>query len=116
MAIAATDFTSVKRRGLGPGRVEVTGIFTGPASYASGGEALTQTISKAGLGLRRIESIDFQPLITQSDLASFKTAGFDYAVSGSTLGEIHAYDAAGTETAAETDLSGVAARFRAIGY
>jgi hypothetical protein len=41
MALAASQFTNLKKVPVSAGLYMVTGTFTGPASYTSGGEDMT---------------------------------------------------------------------------
>lgn len=96
MALAATQFTAVRRYGLSPGRWTVTGTFTGPASYTSGGELLTNAILKAALGLRSLIFIDFTPAIPAAGTTATEFA-FDHTpvTPGTDQGKIHAYAGGG---------------------
>ncbi len=85
MALAASDFSSIKRTGLSPGRWMVTGVWTLPASYTSGGEPLTNAIMGAKLGLKTIDVMIFTPK------AGSATATFDGTATATTQGKLHAY-------------------------
>jgi hypothetical protein len=64
----------------------IVGTYTGPASYASGGEDLTATIL-ATLRCRQIYSLTFSPLVRASTGAQVPVA-FDHNVSGASQGKI----------------------------
>jgi len=85
MALAAGDFSSIKRTGLSPGRWMVTGVWTLPASYTSGGEPLTNAIVAAKLGLKTVDQIIFTPK------AGSATATFDGTSTSTTQGKLHVY-------------------------
>ena len=115
MALAATQFTQTRRSPLGVRRYEITGLFTGPASYTAGGESLTEAILKVVGGIRTVEILQFTSLL-DATFANAKSLSFDRNKSGSTAGKIHSYDAAGTETAGATNLSTFTCSFRLVGY
>ena len=125
MALATTDFTAMKRRPMGPGMWMITGTYTGPASYASGGEDFTNVLVKGALGINRIYSLQFSDLIDADNSALSVTANFDHNRTSTSQGKIrfsastkaHTHDmkiiggqgAAGTNTVtcpAATDLLG----------
>lgn len=85
MALAAGDFSLVKRTGLSPGRWMVTGVWTLPASYTSGGEPLTNAIMAAKLGLKTIDVMIFTPK------SGSATATFDGVPTATTQGKLHAF-------------------------
>lgn len=95
MALAATDFSLVKRRGVAPGTWVITGKYTGPASYASGGEILTNAILKSALGINKIDSAIFSPFIDASGNAGVGLV-FDHVSTSTTQGKIRAINAGNT--------------------
>lgn len=88
MALTAADFSNLEVAYLGPNLKVVTGKWTGPASYASGGEALTQTIAARGIGLKQIFSLTFTPLVDENNAALGVQVVFDHNLSGTTIGKI----------------------------
>lgn len=91
----AEDATSTKRRTLG--------IYTGPASYPTGGEA----ISPAQLKLGQLHKISFGAATNGSVVILL---AYDY-----TNSKVKAFDMAGAEIANATDLSLYTTRFEATG-
>lgn len=87
------------------------GVWTGPASYPTGGEVLNYLNS---FGLGRISNLLLQPFSngTVIILARF-TPGASPAQS--TTGTLKFFDMAGVEIANGTDLSTYTAQFEAIG-
>ena len=90
------DLTGTKRRTLAK--------YTGPSSYATGGAPVVG----ADLGLGNIHQVQFTGFTNGTTM---KTLWYD-----ATNGKIKCFDAAGTETANATDLSGYIANFEAIGH
>jgi hypothetical protein len=70
----------------------VIGTWTGPASYAAAGEILTHAIAKAGLGLQKIHSLQFGPLLDADGSAGAigVIAAFDHNATSTTHGKIRA--------------------------
>lgn len=91
----AEDGSSTKRRTLG--------IYTGPASYATGGESITAATFKLG----QVHVVLFNPATNGSVIVLL---AYDY-----TNNKVKAFDMAGVEIANATDLSAYTARFEAIG-
>src|SRR3990172_5879631 len=88
--------------GASSGRLRKIGQFTGPTSYATGGDPLTA----AELGLGRVELLLCEPFTNGSViiLACYEVAA----------GTLKFYDMAGVEQANGTNLSTYDARFEAI--
>ena len=84
-------------------RLRRTGIYTGPASYATGGDACTP----ADLGLGKVHVLLFEPA---SNGTLVVHPLYDY-----TNQKVKWFAAAGTEIANATDLSAYSSRFEAIG-
>lgn len=98
MALAASQFTNTKRWQICPGRWGFTGTFTGPASYASGGETLTDAIWKAATGLKGLYAINFMPMLGNANTNAVGVA-FDHTkVAGTSQGKIHIFDQVGAHT------------------
>ncbi len=91
----AEDGSSTKRR--------TEGIYTGPASYATGGES----ISAAALKLGQVHVVLFEAASNGTVIILLR---YDY-----TNSKVKAFDMAGAEIANATDLSTYTARFEAIG-
>lgn len=92
MALAASDFSRTARFHLGPlGKVWI-GTWTGPASYAAAGEALTHAIAKTAFGMHKIHAISVGPLIDADASAGAVgfMAAFDYASTSTTHGKFRA--------------------------
>lgn len=87
MALSAADFSNIKHTPLGPGRWMVTGTWTLPASYASGGEDLTTAILKATTRLNKIDAIIF------TSKAGQITGSFDGVSTATSQGKLHAFQA-----------------------
>lgn len=96
MALATTDFSKVRQTWLGPNSKRVTGIWTGPASYASGGEDFTRAIVKSALGLSELRSLSFTPL-AKSDGTMYPVA-FDHVTSATSQGKAHVGNAVAAHT------------------
>ncbi len=80
-------------------------LYTGPASYATGGDSLPPGAVKLG----RIKVILFEPALNAAGTAILLLR-YDYAAS-----KVKWFDMAGAEVAAATDLSGYSAGFEVIG-
>jgi hypothetical protein len=91
----AEDGSSTKRR--------TEGIYTGPASYATGGESILAGALKLG----QVHLVLFEPASNGTVIILLK---YDY-----TNSKVKAFDMAGAEIANATDLSTYTARFEAIG-
>lgn len=85
MALSSSDFSLIKRNGLSPGRWMVTGVWTLPASYTSGGEPLTNAIMAAKLGLKTIDVAIFTPKVGSVDVT------LDSVTTATTQGKLHAF-------------------------
>lgn len=95
MAFVASQFSLVKRRPVAAGAWLVTGKFTGPASYASGGEALTNAILKAALGINHIDVALFTPLVDPTNALVVQLV-FDHNATASTQGKLRAFNSGNT--------------------
>lgn len=84
-------------------RLRKFGTYTGPASYATGGDSCTP----GDLGLGKVDLVIFDPATNGSVIILLR---YDY-----TNSRVKAFDMAGAEIAATTDLSTYTARFEAIG-
>lgn len=91
MAIAASDFVVTSKIPMGVGRYEIFGQYTGPASYTSGGEALSNAILAAKLGIKSIEYLGFDPAPKTTTPTDAIQLAFDYIKTATTQGKIHAY-------------------------
>lgn len=88
MALASSQFTNIRRRGLAPGVYVVTGTFTGPASYTSGGEDFTNALVKASLGIQNIQQLVFTRLVDDDNSSLAVGCEFDHARTTSSQGKI----------------------------
>jgi len=85
-------------------RLRRVGIYTGPASYATGGDAfLARDVS-----LGALEHITFG--VARNSAGAIRLLSYDHAA-----GTVVWYDDAFTQIANGTDLSGFTARFEAMG-
>lgn len=84
-------------------RIRKIGNYTGPASYATGGDAFTA----GDVGMGRIEMLNFE-VATNGTVILIPR--YDYA-----NGKVKWFDLAGNESANATALNGYTARFEAIG-
>src|SRR5438445_7005502 len=91
MAIAASAFTVVSKVPMAVGRWRIHGKYTGPASYTSGGEALSNAIVAAKFGINHIEELSFSPAPKTTTPTDSIQLGFDYISTATTQGKIHAY-------------------------
>lgn len=98
MALASSQFTNLRRQPLGPGRWMVTGTFTGPASYTSGGEDFTNALVKASLGLERLNVLQFTDLIDENNSALGVGAEFDHNRTSTSQGKIRFLNATRVHT------------------
>lgn len=90
------DDAGIRRRAVGQ--------YTGPASYATGGEAVTA----GDLGLGTVEFVDFDN--PASSTPACRLVKYDYANA-----KVIWFDLAGAEIANGTDLSTFVCRFEAVG-
>ena len=88
MALAATQFTRKKTTLLGAGMKMVVGTFTGPASYTSGGEDMTNALAKAIFGMANVRYLHLTMLIDNDNAALGVAAAFDHARTASSQGKI----------------------------
>lgn len=120
MAITASNFTNIKRRPFAAGAWRVTGKFTGPTSYASGGEILTNTLLHAVTGLNHVELMNFGPGVDVTNNLGLDIT-FDYNSTTTTQGNIRCFQAGGsaadgaTEMTATHNLSTYTAKFDIVG-
>jgi hypothetical protein len=114
VALASTQFTNLKRHPMGAGRWMVTGRFTGPASYTSGGEDFTNALAKSSIGIARVNSLVFNNLIDNDNAALSIGLEFDHARTSTSQGKIrainlgqsahlHSFLVKGSQAAAGTD-------------
>jgi hypothetical protein len=123
MALATTQFTNLKKIPVCPGTYMVTGTFTGPASYTSGGEDLTNALALSSLGIRRVNSLHFTSLVDENNSSLASGCEFDHARTSTSQGKIrflaatrpHTHDmkiiggqgAAGTDTVTGPDATDI---------
>ena len=88
MALAASDFTVTSKVPLGVGLYLITGNYTGPASYASGGEDITSAIARAAFGVSEIKFLHLSPAVNTSTGAAVSLV-YDKDA-GTNLGKIRA--------------------------
>lgn len=84
-------------------RIRKIGNYTGPASYATGGDALVS----GDLGMGRIEMLNFEIATNGSVILIVR---YDYVNN-----KVKWFDLAGAEVANTTALGAYSARFEAIG-
>ncbi len=97
------DFTKFRAEDGSNTKRRIQGIYTGPASYATGGDPFLPADVKLG-------QIDVLCLNLPSNGTVILCAVYDY-----TNLKVKWFDLAGNETSAATDLSAYTARFEAIG-
>ena len=97
------DLTSIQLQDASATKIRRTGIYTGPASYATGGDAFTP----ANIAMGKIDVILFEPPTNGTVIL---LARYDY-----TNQKVKFFDLAGNESANGTNLSTYSARFEAIG-
>ena len=90
------DVAGIRRRYIG--------LYTGPASYTTGGESFTA--QDVALGV--MERISFDPPVNATP--ALRVVDYDY-----TNSKVRWYDYAGAEIANGTDLSAFSCRFEAVG-
>jgi hypothetical protein len=88
MALAASQFTNLKKVPISPGLYMVTGTFTGPASYTSGGEDLTNALAMSSLGIRRVNTLSFTNLVDENNAALAVGCEFDHNRTSTSQGKI----------------------------
>lgn len=98
------SFTAGRSKDVAGIRRRVTGVYTGPASYATGGDPL----SAGQLGLGTIEFLDFANPVSATPAC--RLVGYD-----NTNAKVIWFDLAGAEIGNGTDLSTFSCRFEAIG-
>lgn len=101
--MATIDRTTIQLQDATATRLRRLGVYTGPASYATGGDAL----SAADLGLGRVDVLHLEPLTNGTAIL---LARYDY-----TNAKVKVFDMAGAEVSAATNLSTYTARFIADG-
>lgn len=84
-------------------RIRKVGLFTGPTSYATGGDSVTPAL----LGMGRVEALLMEPFTNGSVIIFARYVPADETVKF--------FDMAGVEIANLTNLSTYTARFEAIG-
>lgn len=97
------DFTQFRAEDGSNTKRRIQGIYTGPASYATGGDAFLPADVKLG-------SIDVLTLGNPVNATVVVVAEYDY-----TNLKVKWYDMAGAEISNGTNLSGYSTRFEAIG-
>jgi hypothetical protein len=98
MALATTQFTNLKKIPVCPGTYMVTGTFTGPASYTSGGEDLTNAKALGALGIRRVTDLHFTNLIDENNAALAVGCEFDHNRTTTSQGKIRFVSATRSHT------------------
>jgi hypothetical protein len=98
VALASTQFTNLKKIPVCPGTYMVTGTFTGPASYTSGGEDLTHALALSSLGIRRVNSLHFTDLIDENNTALGVSCQFDHNRTTTSQGKIRFLAATRSQT------------------
>ena len=101
--MATLDRTTIPFSDASNARLRKTGVYTGPASYATGGDSLTA--QEVGLG-----QIHVLQLEAPTNGSVVVVARYDY-----TNAKVKWFDMAGAEITATTNLSAYTARFEAIG-
>lgn len=101
--MATIDRTTVQFQDATATRIRRIGTYTGPASYATGGDLL----SAAELALGKIDILTMEAL---SNGSAVLIPRYNY-----TTGKLMVFDMAGAEVTAATNLSGYSARFIADG-
>jgi hypothetical protein len=101
--MATLNQTTIQAQDATNTRIRRFGIYTGPASYATGGNAFTP----AEVGMSRIEFLHINHPTNGSVVL---LALYDY-----TNQKVKWFDLAGNETANATDLSAYTARYLAEG-
>lgn len=101
--MATIDRTTIQFQDATATRIRRLGGYTGPASYATGGDSLTA----AELALGRIDLFCIEPLTNGTVILLGR---YDYATS-----KLKVFDLTGAEIAAATNLSTYSGRFEAIG-
>ena len=102
---ANVDFTQFRAEDGSNTKRRILGIYTGPASYATGGDAFLAADVKLG----QIDVVVFEHAIN----AALTTIYF--LRWSKTANKVLWFSASGTEVANATDLSGFTGRFEAIG-
>ncbi len=109
MALAAADFAVDKnsRTYLGPFNIMLTGTYTLPASYTSGGEVLTNAIMAARFGLKKIRYMSFQPTggvsVVWDGVSTSTSQGKLHAYQSGLAAHTHSFLVKGGTAAAGTD-------------
>lgn len=101
--MANLDLTLFRAEDVRSTKRVISGVYTGPASYATGGDALLPNEVKLG----QIHYFDTEPPTNGTDL---RLARYDY-----TNQKVKWFDLAGAEIANGTDLSAYSCRFEAVG-
>lgn len=101
--MATIDRTTVQFQDATATRIRRIGIYTGPTSYATGGDSLTT--SELALG-----KLDVLMMEALSNGSAVLIPRYNYTTS-----KLMVFDTAGAEVTAATNLSGYSARFVADG-
>lgn len=99
----SVDFTSFRAEDASSTKRRISGIYTGPASYATGGDSFLPADVKLG-------QIDLLRLGNPTNGSVVVVVEYDY-----TNQKVKWYDMAGAEIANATALSAYTTRFEAIG-
>lgn len=101
--MATIDRTTIQFQDATATRIRRLGVYTGPASYATGGDSLTAQ----ELAMGRIDVFLAEPLTNGTVIL---VPRYDYAAQ-----KLKVFDLAGAEVSAATNLSTYSGRFEAIG-
>lgn len=95
MAVTATQITNFRKDPVGNGRYEISFLYTGPASYTSGGEVLTRTVCRQAMqGISQIDFLIPAPAANTTDFSTFTDIAFQPINDGTNVGKIHLYNEA----------------------
>src|SRR5688572_16015963 len=109
MAVAAGDITEFGKAPLGNGFWQIWFKYTGPASYTSGGEALTKAVCRAACeGISEIEFLTAAPA-GGSSYATGALCTFEPTNTSSETGQFHFLNAADAHTHDILVIGGTAA-------
>lgn len=101
--MADLDLTTYRAEDIRSTKRVISGVYTGPASYVTGGDSFTPGEVKLG-------QLHFLAIEHPTNGTLVLLARYDY-----TNQKVQWFDVAGTEVANATNLSAYSARFEAVG-
>lgn len=99
MAFSASDVTNFKKHPIGNGDWFIRFTLTGPASYTSGGEALSRTVCRQAMeGISEIFSLPPSTGYLAADGSAAVMCAFEVLNDGTNVGKFHFYQGSDAHT------------------